>query len=132
MKILQALVLIVSLAVLANAQKGVLTGTVYDPTGAVIVNSKVTAVNQKGQKFEAVTNAEGVYSLNLSCDEYKPILNRKTTRYEITVESQGFEKFTLKDFKFVNSSKGQMYLDFSLDVGIFIDTIPVPTKKKKT
>ncbi len=64
MKISWILVLIVGLAVFANAQKGVLTGTVYDANGAVIVKSKVTAVNQKGEKFEATTNDEGVYSLN--------------------------------------------------------------------
>ena len=60
MKILQNLVLIIGLAICVNAQKTTLTGTVYDANGAVIVKSKVTAVNQKGEKFEAVTNEDGV------------------------------------------------------------------------
>jgi hypothetical protein len=130
MKVLRILVLTVCLTVLANAQKGILTGTVYDPSGAVIVGSKITAVNQKGEIFEARTNDEGVYSLSLPLDGYQPVLNQKITKYTITVESTGFERFTLKDLKFVNSSKGSLCLDFALDVGAMIDTYPVPSKKK--
>jgi hypothetical protein len=131
MKILQILVLIFCLVVVANAQKAILTGSIYDPGGAVIVKSKVTAINQKGEKFEALSNEEGVYVLNLPLDKYKPILDQKITKYEIVVEGLGFEKFVLKNFKFVGATKGQMYLDFALDVGAMIDTISVPTKKKK-
>ncbi len=125
MKILQILVLMFGLVVAANAQKAVLTGSVYDPNGSLIVNSKITAVNQKGEKFVALTNEEGVYILNLPLDKYKPILNQKITKYEITVESPNFEKFILKNFKFIGSSKGQMNLDFALDVFVNINTITV-------
>ena len=130
MKILQILVLMFCLVVVMNAQKAILTGSVYDSGGAVIVKSKVTAINQKGEKFEALTNEEGVYILNLLLDEYKPILDQKITKYEIVIEALGFEKYTLKDFKFISSSKGQMNLDFALNVGVMIDTYPVPSKNR--
>ncbi len=111
---------------------GILTGTVYDPTGAVIAKTKVTAVSRNGEKFETLTNQDGEYELNLPFNEYKPgIPNQKVASYEITVESAGFKKFVLKDFKFVNSSKGKMYLDFSLDIGEWINTSPILKQKKK-
>ncbi|MBA4123672.1 MAG: hypothetical protein H0X72_14565 [Acidobacteria bacterium] len=47
----------------------------------------------------------------------KASANFKTAKYEITVdmENRGFEKFVLKDFKFVPSYKGKMNLDIALD-----------------
>jgi hypothetical protein len=130
MKILQILVLMFCLVVVANAQKAILTGSIYDPSGAVIVKSKVTAINQKGEKFEALSNEEGVYVLNLPLDKYKPVLDQKITKYEIVVEASGFEKYTLKDFKFISSSKEQMNLDFALDVFVNVNWITVPIKNK--
>jgi hypothetical protein len=134
MKILHILVLMFCFVVMANAQKAILTGSVYDPNGSLIVNSKITAVNQKGEKFVALTNEEGVYVLSLPYNnEYNLSLFPKVSKYDITVEAglPGFEKYTLKDFKFISSSKEQMNLDFALDVQIIIDRYPVPSKKKK-
>lgn len=117
---------------LLNVEKAILTGNVYDPTGAVIAEAKVTAVSKNGEKFETLTNQDGVYELNLPFDEYKPrISNQKIATYEITVESRGFVKFVLKDFKFVNSSKGKMNLDFSLDIGEWENTSPISKQRKK-
>ena len=42
-----------------------ITGTVYDVNGAVIVNASVTATDQKNQKFETRTNDDGIYNLKL-------------------------------------------------------------------
>ena len=121
MKILQILVLIFGLTVLVNAQKAVLSGTVYDPVGAVIPEVKVTAVDEKGEKFESVTNDDGVYALSLSYNLYDArtsSANFKIAKFEITVdlENRGFEKFVIKDFKFIPAYSGKMFFDIALDV----------------
>jgi hypothetical protein len=125
-KVLQVLILILGLAVFAAAQnvsgrsgRTTLTGTVYDVYGARIVKSKISAVNQKGEKFEALTDDEGVYTLNLPYNEYKPSsVGFKIAKYDITVEAglPGFEKYILKDFKVVGQYISKMYLDFALDI----------------
>ena len=132
MKILQTLVLILGLTVFANAQKTVLSGTVYDANGAVIVKSKVTALNQKGEKFETFTNNEGVYTLNLTYIPVEPGFSYKMAKYDLTVEAEGFEKFTLKDFNVTGKYTKKMQLDFALDVLVISDPITVvPTENKK-
>lgn len=122
MKILQILVLTLVLLVLtvgAVAQKAVLSGTVYDANGAVIPETKITATNEKGEKFETVSNSEGIYILNLAFNQYdtRKSADFEIAEYEITVEREkGFEKFVLKKFKFIPSYKGKMNLDIALDV----------------
>ncbi len=119
MKFLQILVLVLGLVIFVNAQKSALTGTVYDASGAVIPKAKLIAINEKGEKFETVTNDEGVYVLNLLFQsiDAKTSVDFKVAKYEIIVdlENRGFEKFILKDFKFVPSFKGKMNLDIALD-----------------
>ena len=118
MKILQILVLILGLSIFANAQKAILSGAVYDANGSVIVEAKVTAINDKGAKFVTLTNDEGIYSLDLPFNSYdsKTSANFKMTKYEITVEQKHFKKYVLKDFNFIPSYKGKMNLDIALDV----------------
>ncbi len=118
MKVLQILVLIFGFVVLANAQKAILSGTVYDANGAVILDTKITAINDRGEKFKALTNDEGIYILDLPFDLYdrKTSAGFKIAKYEITVEHKHFKKYLLKDFNFVPSYKGKMYLDIALDV----------------
>jgi outer membrane receptor protein involved in Fe transport len=49
---------------LGQAETGVVTGTVVDPTGAVVQGATVTATNLATQaKRTAISNAEGLYSL---------------------------------------------------------------------
>ncbi len=118
MKFLQILVLILGLVVLANAQKAILSGTVYDANGAVIPKTRVIATNEAGECFETLANDEGTDSLNLPFNDYssRKSSNFKITKYEIRVNREnGFDKFVLKDFMFVPSSKGKMNLDISLD-----------------
>jgi len=119
MKILQILVLIFGLVIFADALKAVLSGTIYDANGAVIPETKITAINEKGEKFETKTNSEGIYVLNLPFNLYdtRTSSNYKIAKYEIVVDREkGFEKFVLKEFKFVPTYKGKMNLDIALDV----------------
>lgn len=94
-------------------------GTIYDANGAVIVKAQVLAVNENGERFLAITDDEGIYSLSLpfnSYDSRNSSVDFKTLKYEITVEAEHFEKKVLKDFRFIPSYKGVMNLDFALDV----------------
>ncbi|MCY7375143.1 MAG: carboxypeptidase-like regulatory domain-containing protein [Pyrinomonadaceae bacterium] len=121
MKVLQILFLMLGLTVLVNAQKAILSGILYDAVGAVIPEVKVTAVNEKGEKFEAVTNDNGVYSLSLPYNLYDArtsSANSKIAKFEIIVdlEYRGFEKFVVKDFKFIPAYSGKMFFDIALDV----------------
>ncbi len=120
MKVLQILFLISVLALNLFAQKAALIGTVYDAVGAVIPKAKVTAVNEKGDVFAAETNDEGTYSLNLHYNNYDAktsSANFKISKYNIFVDltDRGFEKFVIRDFKFVPTNSGKMYCDIALD-----------------
>lgn len=131
MKSLQLLVLIFLLASIANAQKANLTGSVYDANGSVITKAVVIAVNEKGERFGTLSNGEGVYVLELPYNPYSSgTADFKLAKYEIIVESNGFEKFVLKDFKFVNSTRGKMFLDFVLEVHTFKTPIVINSDDK--
>jgi hypothetical protein len=127
MKVLQVLLVLFCVAVGVSAQKTILTGTVYDANGAVIVKSKVAAVNPQGEKFEALTNNEGIYELNLP---YKRTSYFKAAKYDVTVEAHGFETLTLKDFKVIGGFTGKMQLDLALDVLVMIQPVSVPFDSK--
>ena len=116
MKILRILVLIFGLTVLANAQKAVLSGTLYDATGAIIPKEKVTATNERGEKFEALTNDDGVYSLSLPFNKTSSA-DFRIAKFEIVVdlEYRGFEKFSVRDFKFIPAYSGKMIFDIALE-----------------
>lgn len=65
---------------------GSLTGTVTDPTDAVIVGAAVTAVNNlTGADFHTTTNSRGVYVFP----------NLPLGKYTVTVETAGFAKAEL-------------------------------------
>ncbi|MBK7927026.1 MAG: carboxypeptidase regulatory-like domain-containing protein [Bryobacterales bacterium] len=79
-------VLIASLAVLglfAQSDNSYVTGTVKDPTGAVVSNAKVTIKNEDtGFAREVNTNESGLYIAT----------NLPPGYYTVTVEAQGFKK----------------------------------------
>src|SRR5215470_2983520 len=69
-------------ATLSLAQTSTISGTVYDPSAAVIGGADVTAVNEAtGVEFKQVTNEVGLYSF--------PSIGVGT--YTITVEIPGFK-----------------------------------------
>src|SRR5215203_4041622 len=105
MKILQILVLIVSLTVFTNAQTVLLTGTVYDLNGAVIPGTKVTAKDKSGKTYSAIpSNDEGVYTIPLPAGVY-------------TLEfiAANFHGFTVKEYRIYKAIKGKMSLDIVLN-----------------
>src|SRR6266481_3907652 len=78
------------LAPIASAQKtsGTITGTLTDPSGAVVPGATVSVVNERtGAAREAATNEEGSFSF--------PELEAGT--YRLTVNKGGFKKLALKN-----------------------------------
>jgi hypothetical protein len=86
-------------------KKVVLTGKVYDINGAVLMSSQVMAENSAGKEYQATTNREGVYKIELPIDIYA-----------IKVDAPGFCPSRVRFFRVRNSPCGVMPLDFVLDV----------------
>ena len=101
-----------------SKNQAILSGTVYDANGAVIPQTIVIAINERGEKFATLANSEGIYVLNLPFNRYnsKSSAGFKVAKYAISAEQKHFDKFVLKDFKFVPSTNGKMNLDIALDV----------------
>src|SRR5262245_2218904 len=70
----------------AQTDRGTITGTVTDPTGAVIVGAKVAATNTATRvSTETATTSTGRYTI--------PSL--QVGSYDVTVEQTGFKKAVL-------------------------------------
>ncbi len=81
---LMGLLLILAFAALGQREAGQITGTVRDPSGAVVAAAKVTVKSVgTGSTREATTNISGIYTV--------PSLRPDT--YDVAVEAAGFEKF---------------------------------------
>jgi len=117
MKGLPSFTLVFFLVASTLGQNSVLTGTVYDHYGAVVQKVKVLAIASNGDKYEAVTNDEGTYTLKLPFS-FEPTAEYGSLKYEITFTASdpGFKKVVIADFLFVSSTKGKMYLDCVLEV----------------
>src|SRR5438105_841483 len=99
---------------LAQSDRGSITGTVTDPSGAVVQNAKVTATSlDTGEVRETTTSGEGSYTL--------PEL--KAGRYRITAEAQGFKATTVDEYKVAVQVTHS--LDFKLEVGAVTDVVTV-------
>src|SRR5215207_2995507 len=93
-----ALLLIAAFAFPAAAQsnKGTITGTVSDPTGAVVKGAKVLATNvATGETREATTGDEGTYTM--------PALDPGVYRVEVT--AQGFSPSVIEQVKLDTASR---------------------------
>lgn len=91
-----------------------ITGSVGDPTGAVIPNATVTATNTETQvKTNTTTNGEGLYTF--------PFL--RIGPYTITVESKGFKKSVIGPFTVEANQVARM--DVKLELGDAAQTVEV-------
>jgi hypothetical protein len=97
----------------AQANAGV-TGTVTDPTGAVIPGAKVTITNQSTSiSTHLVTGSAGTYAIN----------GLNPGKYTITVEGPGFKKAVQKDVNVEVSVTAT--IDVMLTTGATSDTVEV-------
>jgi Carboxypeptidase regulatory-like domain len=114
--ILSLAICIVLLAAGAQAQQAtaLITGTVKDPSGAVVAGAKVTLRNSNTNIARSVTtNKDGYYSFSLV-----PI-----GTYELTVEQRGFEKYVHSGITLEINQNAR--LDVSLKVGSISQVVEV-------
>ncbi len=110
MRILQALVLIIGLAVFANAQEKekffTLSGIVHDYSEekAVVPLTEIVAENKDGRSFKTTSDKKGIYKLSIPFGEYTLIFHK-----------EGF-KIT-KVLYFENLSLPEKTFEAYLDVG---------------
>ena len=78
------------IAAFGQSDRGSISGTVTDQSGAVVSNAKVTITGtETGEQRETTTSSNGSYSF--------PQL--RAALYQITVEAPGFQQSTITDFK---------------------------------
>ena len=93
---------------------GSITGSVTDPTGAIIPNAGVTAINvDTNLTYPGPSNEAGIYNIR-----FLPIGN-----YRVEVTTQGFKKAVLGPFRV---EVGQVArLDISLEVGDITQSVEI-------
>src|ERR1051326_9091678 len=72
-----------SASLIAQTNRGAITGTVFDPQGAVVPGASVTIINAgTNQKFVTRTSNAGNYAVS----------NLDPVTYRVEVEAQGFKR----------------------------------------
>jgi len=107
--------LVLFLAVPALAQDtATITGTVTDPTGAVVVGAQVTVTNVATNIADTTsTNAEGIYR----------VVALRPGTYRVTVTAAGFKRF-LRD-NVTLSVGATVSVSAALEIGALADTVEV-------
>lgn len=116
------------IVLLAQSTFGTLTGTVTDPSGAVISGASIVIISRSTQVERALTSGEiGSY--------LAPNLNPGV--YEITVEMPGFKKFVARNVELL--ARQIVRVDIKLEVGAasgeavdVIASVPVITTDSAT
>jgi hypothetical protein len=106
--------LILSLDALAQVQNGEITGTVADPSGAVVPGAKIVLQNL-GTRYEiqARTNAEGIYTAK----------ELNVGNYLVRVEAHGFK--TAEASNLILNAGTVLRVDFKLLLGERTDVVEV-------
>jgi Carboxypeptidase regulatory-like domain len=95
-------------------ENATITGTVSDPTGAVVPNSAITLTNvATGQQRQSVSNANGIYAFT----------NVGVGRFNLDATAPGFQKFSTTDIS-VNTAQ-TLKEDVTLTVGNAAQTVTV-------
>jgi hypothetical protein len=93
---------------------GTLTGTVSDPTGAVVPNASIQVKN---------TQTSSVYSIGTSNTGNYTLPNLPAGTYELTVDASGFKKFNRPGITI--DVAATVRVDATLQVGAATDTVTV-------
>ena len=98
----------------AQSDRWSITGTVTDPTGAVIPNAKITATNlTTGEVRETTTSDQGTYTL--------PEL--KANPYRLSAEAAGFKTTTIESVQVAVQVIRRA--DFKLEIGEVTNTVNI-------
>src|SRR5579864_5728356 len=112
--LLLGLALILTPAVFAGGPTGTITGTVTDPTGAVVRKARITVVNEAtNAQRDAETNGDGDYTVALL----------PAGRYRVTAENAGFRRSLFSDVA-VDVDQ-TVRIDFVLEVGVATEEVRV-------
>ncbi len=112
-----SLILLIAGALWAQSDRATVTGTVKDPTGAVIPGVTVTAVNvNTAVRTTTVTNNVGLYS----------ILNLPIGKYTVLFDKDGFKKLERSGIALSTAQVAQ--IDVELPVGTTSDSVVVTTE----
>ncbi len=108
------LFLICTLAAFAQGDRGTITGTVTDSTGAVIPNANILVTNSDtAATYKIATTNTGNYTL----------ANVPVGRYVLTVDATGFKKFERPNLQVQVAET--IRVDAILEVGASTDTVTV-------
>lgn len=115
MKILKAAgFLLAGVLAFGQTDRGTITGTVVDPSGAVLANAAIEARNgANGQVFTAATTATGNYTL--------PQL--PAGAYELSVTASGFKKYNRSGLDVAPTQT--IRVDVSMEVGSAAESVTV-------
>ncbi len=103
-----------ALPLMAQADRATISGTVTDPSGALVPGVEVTALDMgTGVISQALTNEAGNYSL----------MSMPIGRYRLTFSLPGFRAYERTDFRITTGQKAR--LDVALEVGQMNETVTV-------
>ncbi|HKI00236.1 MAG TPA: TonB-dependent receptor [Candidatus Sulfotelmatobacter sp.] len=106
--------LFLTTAVFASGPTGTITGTVTDPSGAVVRKARITVVNEATNAMrDAETNDDGDFTVALL----------PPGRYRVTAESAGFRKSIFSEVT-VNVDQ-TVRVDFALEIGAATEEVRV-------
>jgi hypothetical protein len=107
--------------VLAQSDRGTLTGTVTDPNGGLVAGAKITATNlNTGEVREATTSDEGSYTI----PELAP------APYRISVEASGFKTSAIENLQVAVQVTRRA--DITLELGAISDVVTVTSDSSPT
>jgi hypothetical protein len=111
------LYLICALAAFAQGDRGTITGTVTDPTGAVVPNASISVTD---------TDTSATYQVGTSSTGNYTLANLPVGPYVLTVQAAGFKKFERPNL--VVQVAETIRVDAILEVGAATDTVTVSTE----
>jgi Carboxypeptidase regulatory-like domain/TonB dependent receptor len=111
---LSAYLLSTVVTVFAQSDRGTITGTISDQTGAVVASAPVQARHQEtGAVYQAASSNTGNYTLS----------QLPTGTYEVTVDAPGFKKFVRENL--VLPVAQTLRVDVTLEVGTNTESVTV-------
>ncbi len=118
-----SLIPVLMLPVAAQLDRATLTGTITDPSGAVVSDVNLELVSQDtGLRREAVSSASGAYTFSMV-----PI-----GTYNLTVNHSGFKTANVKDIKLGVGDNTTVNIPLEIktsDVSVTVESVLVPLEK---
>src|SRR5215475_14120218 len=111
--LLLSLLLLVLAGAFAQSTNGTITGTISDPSGAVVPTAQIEVKNQDtGIVYRGGTSATGNY-----------VIPVPSGTYELTVNAAGFKKFVQENLQVIVATDTRK--DINLEVGQATDVVTV-------